>query len=163
MPVGSIRELIPYQRFAQLRLAQFDLSADDRAAVCALTDWRYLGGIWIGEGIGPFTDFLRLETMPDDLGAMTLDLQALQPELSSAILARIGLPLRRGMFLSEAEGLLGAPNSETQFVPDRRTYTFAIGEKWPYLVKCTIHENDGLAYVVIVRSDVHAELSVGSD
>ena len=83
-------ELIPFAEFAQLRLTEF------LGAHPALLDkvahmeggWEFMGGMWLGEGLG-FTDFLRLEAMPEELGCLSLSLAELPEEVSAAIFARL--------------------------------------------------------------------------
>lgn len=150
-------ELLPYAAFRELRLAQF-LAAQPalREQVAQMEGgWKYLGGTWLGEGLG-FTDFLRLEDMPSELGCISLDLADLPDEVSHAILGRLGLPLRPSMQSTEIEAHLGPPERAHRFVADRESFDYTVGRVCPYRVSCTVHNTDGLIYVVVARKDVLA-------
>ena len=148
-------ELLPYAAFRELRLAPF-LTAQPalREQVAQMEGgWKYLGGTWLGEGLG-FTDFLCLEDMPSELGCISLDLSSLPDEVSHAILDTVGLPLRRSMQSIAIDAHLGSPERTHTFVADRETFDYTVGHACPYRVSCTVHDKDGLIYLVVARKDV---------
>lgn len=150
-------ELLPYATFAKLRLEQFLVAQPALQGRVAQMKggWEYLGGRWLGEGLG-FTDFLRLEDTPRELGCISLDLSSLPDEVSHAILDRLGLPLRRSMQSAEIDAHLGSPEHTHTFVADRETFDYTVGRTCPYHVSCTVHDKDGLIHLVVARKDVLA-------
>jgi hypothetical protein len=149
-------ELLAYAEFAKLRLAQF-LRRDPvlLSEVASRQGWEFMGGTWIGEGLG-FTEFLRLERMPHELGCVSVDLASLPNAIGEAILNRLGLPLRHGMVGTEVDAQMGAPERQHAFVADRESFDYTVGRAWPYHVGCTVHDRDGLIYLVMARKDVLA-------
>jgi hypothetical protein len=150
-------EFTPFTEFAQLRLTEF-LGAHPAllGKVAHMNGgWEFMGGAWLGEGLG-FTDFLCLETMPEELGCLSLSLADLPEEVSAAVFARLGLPLRRRMTCAEIDAHLGLPERQYLFVADRKSFDYTVGSEWPYHVGCTVHDRDGLIHVVVARKDVLA-------
>lgn len=143
-------ELIPYDEFARLRLAQF---YPETAELAPLENWEFMGGVWVGEADG-FTEFLRPEDRPEELGSIEIDLSAIQEEIGTAILDKIHLPLSHGMAFEEVTHHLGHPKVTNVFVADRKSYDFIVGSDFPYHVSCTIHESDGLIHVTVIRRDL---------
>jgi len=144
-------ELIPYEDFSRLRMKQFvpaeiEVSDDD--------GYEWMGGFWIHEGIG-FTGVARHEDTPDEAGGLAVAFREL-PERSAtlAIFDAIRLPLRLGMTLEEVRSVLGEPEHTNVFVADRKSYDFTVGSQFPYYVSATVHDTDGLIYVVVIRKDV---------
>jgi hypothetical protein len=74
-------ELIPYDEFARLRLAQF---YPDASELVPLENWEFMGGVWVGEADG-FTEFLRPEDRPNELGSIEIDLSAIAEDIGNAI------------------------------------------------------------------------------
>jgi hypothetical protein len=111
-----------------------------------------MGGIWVGEADG-FTAFLRPESSPDALGSIELDLLELPTDLGARLLAAIRLPLQFGMSLAQVQDVIGKPVNTHHFVPDRTSFDFVVGTRWPYQVGCTIHESKGLIHVGVIRRD----------
>ena len=139
-------ELISHQEFGKLRLAQF---VTDPGEMATLENWEYMERVWVGEAIG-FTQWLRYEEDPEILGSLSLDLIELPDEISQSVFRVLALPLRQGMSYEEIVHLFGKPNCTYTFVKDRKTYEFARGVKWKYLIDCTIHEDIGLLYVTVM-------------
>src|SRR5688500_18950052 len=104
----SVVDLIPYSRFGRLRLADF---APSRAEVVNVGDWEFMDDRWVGEAVGGFTEFLRLEEEPEVVRSVALGLAALPRDVSAAILGAIGLPLEPGMEAASVEARLGRPDS----------------------------------------------------
>jgi len=151
----AVTELIPYHEFGALTLTRFLGGHPALAAqVTALEDWEYMGHMWVGEGAGAFTDFLRLASRPGELGAMTLDFPSLPRPFSEDILDALRLPVRPGMSQNDITLLLGEPERRQRFVADRESLEFTIGQRWPYHVDCTVHEAEGLIYLAVIRKDI---------
>ena len=140
-------DLIPHREFGCLRLADFAPSVAD---VVEVRDWEFMEDRWVGEALGAFTEFLRLEEDPDIVRAVSLDFAELSSKLAAAILAALRLPLRPGMALADLEARLGPSVRSEAFVPDRGTYEFRCGTAEPYVVSCTVHEAAGLVYLTVM-------------
>jgi hypothetical protein len=158
-------KLISYDKFGKLRLSDFfpgkKLSKDPKdpgeakrfqEQIVELDNWEFMNKLWIGEAIG-FTEWLRLRDDPTVLRSISIDFSDLPGKVSKAILKRIDLALRPGMTLDEIKKLLGKPTKSEAFVKDRKSFSFSSGDKEKYLIDCTIHDSDGLIYLVILRSD----------
>ena len=134
--------MIPHVEFGQLRLRSF---VDD---VTELVGWQFMGKSWVGEAVG-FTEWLRPDEAPERLGSLFLDLTELPTDVAAAILERLQVPVCLGMSLEEVTQVLGTHVDQQEFVPDRRSFDFAVGVPGAYRISCTIHENDGLIYLVV--------------
>lgn len=137
--------MLSYEEFGRLRLVQFV----EPESVVQLRNWEFMDRIWVGEAVG-FTEWLRLEDDPDVVRSVSIHLVELDSAAVEAIFARLGLPLWRGMSLSEIEILLGQPVHNERYVADRQSFLFRHGHDWPYDVNCTVHNEEGLIYVVIM-------------
>jgi hypothetical protein len=135
---------VPHHIFGRLRLADH-LPAD---TLTWISSWEYLERQWCGEASG-FTEWLRLESDPEVLRSVALDLAALPEAASASILAALQLPLRPRMPVEEVIAVLGPPLETLAFVADRTTYEFRAGSPESYEVSCTVHHGDGLAYVTV--------------
>jgi hypothetical protein len=120
-------ELIPYDEFARLRLAHF---YPDASELMPLENWEFMGGVWVGKADG-FTEFLRPEDRPDELGSIEIDLSEIQEDIGTAILDKIHLPLRRGMPFEQVAWHLGPPEGTKVFVLDRKSHDFTVGSNFP--------------------------------
>lgn len=148
--------LLPYEDFGRLRLATLvhDLGWPE-VEIADLQNWQYLGRRWIGEGIGAFTDFLRPEEQPDRLGAITLELEQLPEAFQKRLLAKLRLPIARGMDLSMLSAALSRRTYRVhRFVTDRITLEFLVRDRSPYLVGCTVLHTGGLCYLTITAHDL---------
>jgi hypothetical protein len=139
-------ELPTHEEFGKLRLGQFAT-----CGVRALKDWEYLEELWVGEAIG-FTEVLRLARDPKVVRSVAVDLVELPARVQTRLLEAVGVPLCRGMTLSEITALLGKPQGASMLVPDRATYEFRIGTRWRYRVSCTIRKKVGLIYFTMVAT-----------
>lgn len=157
-----LNELIPYGQFAKLRLAPFLEAHPSLLKRIAQMEggWEFMGGMWLGEGLA-FTDFLRLESLPDELGCISLDMSALPQEVSLKVLDALGLPIRPFMKRKGIEACLGKSERTHVFVKDRRSFDFTVGCAWPYHVSCTVRNRGGLTHVVVARKDVLALCEFG--
>jgi hypothetical protein len=122
-------ELIPYDEFARLRLAQF---CPDASKLAPLENWEFMGGIWVGEADG-FTEFLRPEDRPDELGSIEIDLSEIQEDIGTAILEKIHLPMRRGMAFEQVAQHLGPPEGTSVFVSDRKSHASQLVLTFPIM------------------------------
>ena len=66
----------------------------------------------------------------------------------------LGLPLNPGMTTSDVREALGTPSNVLKFVEDRTTYEFLCGDEDCYKVSCTVHNQNGLVYVVMMISGI---------
>lgn len=140
--------MISLTQFSTLRLKGF---VDD---VVALSDWEFLGRVWIGEAVG-FTEWLRAVEAPEALASVALALTALPVEVSTRMFARFELPLRAGMTLPEiASALEMAPMREQRFVKDRATFDFRVVGEDAFTLSCTVLEVGGLSHVLIVAPGI---------
>jgi hypothetical protein len=136
--------MLTHREFEKLRLSQFV----DASEITELSEWEYLDREWIGEAIG-FTEWLRPQSSPHQLGSIALDLEVLPTEVSEACLSRIGLPLRPHMTVAQLVSLLGEPLRTLSFVEDRATYQFRIRDLDAYDLSCTVLGDGGLSYLVV--------------
>jgi hypothetical protein len=138
--------MISYARFGKLRLAQFRPDAE----VAELAAWEFRDAIWVGEAVG-FSEWLRLETDPEVLRSLALDFSEFPPDAAAAVLRAIDLPVRAGIRVGELREVLGEPVEERRFVADRVTYEFAVAGPPRYNISCTVLNDGGLSYLVVMR------------
>lgn len=143
--------MLTHKEFGRLRLSEFV----PKRQIRTLTDWEFLERLWVGEATG-FSEWLRPHERPTVLESLALDMAELPGEVVDRVLTRIGLPLRRGLTKRELVALLGDPYETHVFADDRKTFDFRYAESDPYLVSCTVLNNDGLTYLV-VTADVGRE------
>lgn len=128
--------------------------------VVDLKDWEFMDRMWIGEAVG-FSEWLRPTTDPHSLGSLALGTE-LPPELWDAVLARLGLLVRRGMTRAAIEAVLGPPLREERFVDDRVSLEYVLGVAEKFDVSSTIHNEEGLLYLVVMtRKGRRAALGKG--
>lgn len=149
------RSLIPYKAFAGLRLRQFVVGSPLEKEIQPRADWEFMGGLWQGEAIS-FSEFLCLESRPEELGSVSLNAEELPVEVVTSVLAKLQLPVKVGMRKEEVESILGQPDDQFNFVEDRVSYEYVLGTPEPYLVRLTIQNAIGLSYVVVTRGDMLA-------
>jgi len=149
-------ELISYEDFSRLRMKQF---APADMEVSEGDGYEWMGGFWIHEGVG-FTGVARHEDTPDEAGGLEVDIRELPESATLAIFAAIHLPLRPRMTLDEVRSIVGEPERTNVFVADRKSYNFTVGSRYPYHVSATVHDTDGLIYVVVIRKDVLSKCDV---
>jgi len=137
--------VITYRRFFGLRLSHFV----PNVRLVTLSNWEYMGKLWIGEAVG-FTEWLRLIERPDELRSVSIDLQEIDPTVAQKMFSEFDLPVAKGLRLADLERTLGASIASEDFLPDRRSYLFHVGDPDVYHIDCTIHKTLGLIYVVIM-------------
>ena len=140
--------MITHTDFKKLRLNQFFPELE----VTKLENWEFMENLWVGEAIG-FSEWLCLETTPNELGSISLDLSELPENGSKEVLENLGLPLKKGMKITEIENILGEPNDKYQFTEDRKSYEFLYKNDEPYSVSCTVLNDGGLSYIVVMLGD----------
>ena len=138
--------MISHTRFGKLRLAQFRPDAD----IVGLAGWEFMDELWVGEAIG-FSEWLRLESDPEVLRSLALDFAEFPPDATAAVLRAIDIPIRPGMQAEELRAVLGEPVEEHRFVADRVSYEFVAAGPPRYNVSCTVLNNGGLSYLVVMR------------
>jgi hypothetical protein len=140
--------VIGYAAFGKLRLSQFLIGE----MVAEETDnWEFMDQVWVGELLG-FTEWLRLKSDPEVLRSISVDIATLPKRVSAAILDRLGMPLSPGMKLRDIITIFGEP-TKRESTGGRTSYHFTVGEGEPYLICCTMARENGLSYLVIMRTD----------
>ena len=137
--------MISYQHFGRLRLADF-LPAK---RIRALQDWEFEDHIWVGEADG-FSEWLRLADDPEVLRTIAIAFETFPAVATRRVLAKLGLAVRKGMTVSELEGLLGPIRRTFRFVADRTTYEFLTTGPEPYQISCTVLPDGGLIYLGVM-------------
>ncbi len=145
--------MIPHREFGRLRLSEFLPHADSTE----LENWEYLERVWVGEALG-FSEWLRLESDPKVLRVLALDLSQFPQKAATAVLDRIGLPVREGMTGAQLRKLFGAHVREHKFVADRVTREYLTPKPNRYRVSCTVHKTDGLIHVVVMVPPIGDEV-----
>lgn len=138
--------MISHAQFGKLRLAQFRPDAD----IAELTGWEFMDELWVGEAVG-FSEWMRLEADPAVLRSLALDLTEFPTDAAGAVLRAIELPVRAGMSAPELRAVFGEPVEEHRFVADRVTYEFVVSGPPRYSVSCTVLNDGGLSYLVVMR------------
>lgn len=147
--------MISHAQFSALRLAQFLPDAE----IVELKNWEFMDQLWVGEAVG-FSEWLRLESEPDELRSLAIDFNEFPAHATAAVLQMIGLPVQGGMTLAGLRELLGDPVNEHRFAKarDRVTYWFVLPGPSRYDLSCTVLNDGGLTYLVVMAShasDVH--------
>ena len=138
--------MIAHAKFGKLRLAQFCPDAD----IAELSRWEFMDAIWVGEAVG-FSEWLRLESAPAVLRSLAIDFAEFPAVAAAAVLQAIDLPVRAGMSIRELRAMLGEPVEEHRFVADRVTCEFAAPGPSRYRVSCTVLNDGGLSYLIVMR------------
>lgn len=137
--------MISHDNFGALRLAQFLPDA----RIAPLSDLEFADRLWVGEAIG-FSEWLRLEDDPEILRSLAIDFSELPHAAAEAMLKAIDLPVSRGMTLEELRRILGTPDEVLSFTPDRLTYEFLYTGPPAYKISCTVLNDGGLTYLVVM-------------
>ena len=127
--------------FGRLRLHHFI----PRKSLVTLGNWEYLDHEWVGEANG-FTAVLQLASDQTRTRSVEVDLVSLPADISSRLLASLGLPLRRSMTMRAVSAVFGKPTETMRFVRDRVTKVFEVGPP-RYFVQCTLKHRGGLIFV----------------
>jgi hypothetical protein len=137
--------MISHADFGKLRLAHLL----PRANIVELADWEFMGKTWLGEAVG-FSEWLRLEKDPNVLRSLAIDFTDFGEAAAIQVLDTIGVPIRRGMILDEIRQLLGMEVNEYRFVKDRVSYEFLVDGPPAYTFLCTVLNQGGLTYLVVI-------------
>jgi hypothetical protein len=108
-----------------------------------------MGDLWLGEAIG-FSEWLRLERDPNTLRSLAFDLVGFPNESRQCVLDKVDLPLMRGMSLQDIVEVPGNPIEVDEYISDRKTYTYGFQNEVTYKLSCTILNEGGLIYLVIM-------------
>jgi len=144
--------MIPYDQFARLRLARFLPAAD----LAELDNWEFEEHLWVGEALG-FSEWLRLEDDPDVLRSLAIDFAEFPAPAAESVLRAIQLPVRAGMSLRELDDLLGGRIAEHRFVDDRVSCDYFTPEPHCYRISCTVLNDGGLSYLVVMVPPIGGE------
>jgi hypothetical protein len=139
--------MLTHQEFGRLRLSEFV----PKERIHPVTDFEFLDRLWVGETVG-FSEWLRPQERPDVLESLSLDFDDLPADVVERVLAKIQLPLRKGMELDEIVSLLGARYQTYTFVDDRKEFEFRFGNPDAYDVSCVVRNDGGLIYVVVTAA-----------
>lgn len=137
--------MLSHRQFGKLRLSQFVPEKD----LTPLDNWEYMGRLCVGEAIG-FSEWLRFKRSDNVLRSLALDFSELSRKVVTAVLERLGLPLRPGMSIEQIKLALGEPKSTEAFVKNRKTFDFVCGKRAKYLISCTLLNKGGLTYLVVM-------------
>jgi hypothetical protein len=138
--------MLSHARFGNLRLSQFVPAS----GIVDLSGWEFMDTVWVGEAVG-FSEWLRLESDPNVLRSLALDLLEFPEAAASEVLRVIDLPVRRGMAAEELRELFGEPVTEPRIAADRATYEFDFFGPPRYMLSFTVLNQGGLAYLVVMR------------
>ena len=141
--------MIPYDEFGCLRLAAFLPDAD----LAQLEMWEFQNHEWLGEALG-FSEWLRLQDDPEVLRSLAIAFSEFPAPTAESVLRTIQLPVRAGMSLRELDSLLGPRIAEYRFVPDRVTCEYFTPEPHRYRVSCTVMNDSGLSYLVVMAPPI---------
>ena len=139
--------MISHARFGALRLVQFLPDAE----IAQLENWEFMYHLWLGEAVS-FSEWLRLENEPDVLRSLAIDFTEFPEQAAREVLRVIDLPVQRGVALEELREALGEPVNEHRFprAKDRVTYQFVVFGPPRYDVSCTVLDEGGLTYLVVM-------------
>jgi hypothetical protein len=150
--------MIPYHDFGRLRLAAFVPDAD----LAQLEGWEFQNHVWLGEALG-FSEWLRLEDDADVLRSLAIDFSEFPARAADAVLQAIQLPVRAGMSLEDLDRLLGPRIAEHRFVADRVSCDYFTPEPYRYRVPCTVLNDGGLSYLVVMVPPIGDEDDDGDE
>jgi hypothetical protein len=117
--------------------------------IAELDHWELRENLWIGEAVG-FSEWLRLESDPDVLRSLAIAFPEFPQQAAAEVLRIIELPVQAGMTLPDLRRLLGEPVKEFRFADDRVTYEFLVSGPPRYDVSCTVLNDGGLTYLVVM-------------
>jgi hypothetical protein len=137
--------MIAYTQFGRIRMSQFL----PHQSVEAIDNWEFMDQVWVGEGYG-FSEWLRLKSDADVLRSMAIDFSSFPLKSARSAMERIELPLEPGENLAKIEEILGRFKRREGFIQDRESFEFTYDDVNPYDISCTIHEERGLIYVVVM-------------
>jgi hypothetical protein len=124
--------------------------------------FEWMQGLWLHEGIG-FTWFGRLMEQPDETAGLEVFFEELDGASIDRIFKFMKLPIAPGIRFEQLRDLFGWPVTTNVFTSDRKTYNFCVGANDEYQVGCTVHAEQGLIYVSVIRSDIRRRLALAAD
>lgn len=136
--------MLGHREFGRLRLSEFVPGK----RIHPVKGFEFLGRHWVGETL-KFTEWLRPQERQDVLQSLSLDMSDLPADVIERVLARIQLPVRKGMVLEELVRLFGEPYETDIFTDDRKSFEFRCGSPDAYNVSCTVLNDGGLTYLVV--------------
>jgi hypothetical protein len=139
-------EIISFGEFEKLRLQDFFEKHD----IQNLERWEFMGDLWIGDAVG-FTEWLRLEKEPTKTRSISVDLRKHDNDILNRIFSTLKLPLKKGQKIEDLAAIFGQPVGFDKFVADRINYDFEIGKIEKFTISCTILNEGGLIYFVMMR------------
>ena len=142
-------ELLDHHAFGKIRFVDFFPHEEEMEKLVA---FDFMDDHWIGEAIG-FTQFLRLRNDPEVTRSISLSLEDIPESTTHDILLKLKIPLKRSVNIQYIMSILGQPKNELQFQKDRKDYEFILGDEYPYYISCTVHQNRGLIYLVIMNHE----------
>jgi len=158
MPPAPL-DLLPYSEFGRMRLGSFVPLGTE---IVEQSYFEWMQGLWLHEGIG-FTWFGRLMEQPEETAGLEVLFEELDGVSIDRILKFMHLPITPGMQFEQLRDLFGWPSTTNVFASDRKTYNFRVGHGDQYQVGCTVHVEQGLIYVSVIRSDVRRRLALTAE
>lgn len=140
-------KLISHADFAKLRLGKF---IDDEVELESLKNWEFMGERWIGESFG-FTEWLRPQNEPEVTRSISIYLEDFEPDFLAELFSKLGVNLVEGLKIDEIEAVLGKAKSRKSFAKDRLTYEFLVGSEEVYYISCTVLNQGGLVFFVMMN------------
>ena len=137
--------MISHAAFGKLRLAQFLPDAK----IAELDSWEFMDHLWVGEAMG-FSEWLRLESDPEKLRSLAIDFGEFPEPAAIKVLRTIELDVWRGMKFDTLRHLMDEPVKEHRFAKDRVTCEFVLKGPPTYNLSCTVLNEGGLAYLVVL-------------
>lgn len=139
--------MITHKEFKNLEIEEI---VDDRSEIQSFGGCEFMDDIWNAKTYG-FTEFLKLESDENQSQSISINFEDLRKEKIEMFLKKLGLTVFPGMTLKELENEFGEAIAVESFVEDRKTYEYIIGDNDKYYLSCTILDNIGLTYVVVMN------------
>ncbi len=140
--------MISYTEFGKLRLNNY--LDNDEIERCE--DFYFMEDTWAGLTAG-FTEWLQLEDEPDVTRSVSLDLDELAADVQEKMLTKLELPVHKGMNRENILGIFGTPVSIDTNAGDRESFEYLAGATEKYYLSFTVHESDGLIYIVMMNTE----------
>lgn len=142
--------MIGYNKFFKLKLTDF---LDNHEEIESVSGWEFMDDIWKGETIG-FTEFLQLESDDEKTRSISLDLTDLPNSTIDKIITSLDIALQKGMTKKDVIKSFGQPQNTLNFIEDRTTLEYIIGESEKYFLSLTITNDDGLIFITMMNHDL---------
>jgi hypothetical protein len=141
--------MISYERFGSLRLSHYLPEAD----IVRFDQWKFDDRMWAGEAIG-FSEWLRPEDDPETLQSLAIDFKKFPADTAERVLRDIELPVSPAMTFEQLRATLGEPAEVSRYVRGQADYEFISPEPYPYRISCTVADDGGLVYLVVLVRQV---------